>query len=161
MALLISDKLAVSMHYTLTDDDGNTLDSSEGSDPLTYLHGANNIIPGLEKELVGKVVGDKLQVKVSAADGYGEINDELIQSVDKGLFQGVETIEPGMIFQAQDPNGMMQRILVKAVEGDQITVDANHPLAGMPLTFDVEIVTVREASEEEIEHGHCHDGGCH
>ena len=153
---MIGENSVVSMHYKLTDNDGNVIDSSEGMEPLTYLQGAGNIIPGLEKALVGKVENDSLTVKVSPAEGYGEIIQELVEEVPKVAFQGVDTIEAGMSFEAQDPNGQMQRIVVKKVEGDVVTVDANHPLAGMELNFDVNIVNVREATEEEISHGHVH-----
>jgi len=156
MSLMIGENSVVSMHYKLTDNDGNVIDSSEGMEPLTYLHGAGNIIPGLEKALVGKVENDSLTVKVSPAEGYGEVMDQLIESVPKTAFQGVDKIEAGMSFEAQDPNGHMQRIVVKKVEGDMVTVDANHPLAGVELNFDVNIVSVREATEEEVSHGHVH-----
>lgn len=156
MSLLIGDKLVVSMHYTLTDNEGNVLDSSEGAEPLTYLHGAGNIIPGLEKALVGKVEGDSQQVTVEPAEGYGEVMAELMQTVDKAAFQGVESVEVGMSFEAQTSDGSVQHIVVSKVDGDQVTVDANHPLAGVVLNFDVEIVSVREATEEEIDHGHVH-----
>jgi FKBP-type peptidyl-prolyl cis-trans isomerase SlyD len=144
------------MHYKLTDNEGNVLDSSEGSEPLTYLHGAGNIIPGLEKALVGKVEGDTQQVTVEPAEGYGEVMPELTQTVDKAAFQGVESVEVGMSFEAQTSDGSVQHIVVTKVDGNQVTVDANHPLAGVVLNFDVEIVSVREASKEEIAHGHVH-----
>ncbi|HFQ91375.1 MAG TPA: peptidylprolyl isomerase [Chromatiales bacterium] len=156
MSLLIGDNLVVSMHYKLTDDDANLLDSSEGSEPLAYLHGAGNIIPGLEKALVGKVAGDTVQVRIEPAEAYGEIRPELIETVDIAAFQGVDSVEPGMAFEAQAPDGSVQRIVVKAVEGNDVTIDANHPLAGVTLNFDVEIVGVREATQEEIAHGHVH-----
>ena len=156
MSLLIGNNSVVSMHYTLTDNAGNVLDSSQNAEPLTYLHGARNIIPGLEKALVGKIEGDALQVKVEPAEGYGEVVSELINTIDKSAFQGVDTIEEGMAFQAQAPDGSTQRIIVTKVEGNEITVDANHPLAGVTLNFDVEIVSVREATEEEVAHGHAH-----
>lgn len=156
MSLLIGKESVVSMHYKLTDDEGNVLDSSEGAEPLTYLHGAGNIIPGLENALVGKVSGDSEQVRVEPADAYGEIMSELIQTIDKAAFQGVDTVEAGMSFEAQSADGGIQRIVVTKVEGDQVTIDANHPLAGVTLNFDVEIVDVREATEEEIAHGHAH-----
>lgn len=156
MSLPIGDKLVVSMHYTLKDDEGSVIDSSEGRDPLNYLHGAGNIIPGLEKELVGKTAGDKLTVRVDPAEGYGEIVPELIQTLDKSLFQGVDKIEEGMTFNAQGPSGQMQQVVVKAVEGEEVTIDANHPLAGVALNFAVEIASVREATEEEVAHGHVH-----
>jgi FKBP-type peptidyl-prolyl cis-trans isomerase SlyD len=153
---MIGENSVVSMHYKLTDNDGNVIDSSEDMEPLTYLHGAGNIIPGLEKALLGKVEKDALTVKVSPEEGYGEVMQELVEAVPKGAFQGVDTIEVGMSFEAQDPNGQMQRIVVKKVEDDTVTVDANHPLAGVELNFDVNIVSVREATEEEISHGHVH-----
>lgn len=156
MSLLIGDKLVVSMHYTLTDSEGNVLDSSEGSDPLTYLHGAGNIIPGLEKALVGKVEGDTQQVTVEPAEGYGEVIPELVQTIDKAAFQGVESVEVGMSFEAQTQEGSVEHIIVTEVNGDEVTIDANHPLAGVVLNFDVEIVSIREASEEEVDHGHVH-----
>ncbi len=156
MSLLIGDNLIVSMHYKLTDDSGNMLDSSEDTEPLTYLHGAGNIIPGLEKALVGKVKGDSLQVKVEPADGYGEVMPNLIQTIEKSAFQGVESIEVGMVFEAQTADNSVQHIMVKKVEGDEVTIDANHPLAGVVLNFDIEITGVREATEEEIAHGHVH-----
>ena len=156
MSLLIGDKLVVSMHYTLKDDDGNVIDSSVGEEPLTYLHGAGNIIPGLEKALLGKVQGDSMDVKVAPAEGYGDMMPELIQVIDKSTFQEVEAIEPGMEFQAPSPDGDMRTIVVRAVEGEEVTIDGNHPLAGMDLHFAVEITAVREATQEEIDHGHAH-----
>ena len=153
---MIGDKMVVSMHYTLTDDDGNVLDSSEGSDPLSYLHGANNIIPGLEKALIGKMANDALQVKVDPAEGYGEKISELIQQVDKAAFQGVDNLEAGMAFEAQGENGQVQRVVITEIEGDQVTVDGNHPLAGVTLNFDVKIISVRDATQEELSHGHVH-----
>ena len=161
MSLLVGDNLVVSMHYKLTDNDGNVLDNSEGNDPLAYLHGSKNIIAGLESALVGKVEGDEVQVKVAPKEGYGVINPELIQTVPKESFQGVEKIEAGMGFEAEGPDGQIQRIVVKKVEGEDVTIDGNHPLAGMDLNFDVKIVEVREASKEEKEHGHVHGVGGH
>lgn len=156
MSLMIGDNLVVSIHYRLTDNDGNVIDSSEDMEPLTYLHGVGNLIPGLEKELVGKVENDAFIVKVLPAEGYGEVMEELIESVPKVAFQGVDNIEAGMFFEAKNTNGEMQRIVVKKVEGDMITVDGNHPLAGVELNFDINIVSVREATKEEIAHGHVH-----
>lgn len=156
MSLSIGDNLAVSMHYKLTDNDGNVLDSSEGAEPLDYLHGAGNLIPGLEKALAGKVEGESVQVKVEPAEAYGEVMPELIEIVQKTAFQGVDSIEAGMAFEAQGPDGAMQHVVVKKVEGDEVTVDANHPLAGVVLNFDVTIISVREATEEEVAHGHTH-----
>jgi FKBP-type peptidyl-prolyl cis-trans isomerase SlyD len=156
MTLPIGDNVVVSMHYTLTNSAGELLDSSEGADPLSYLHGAGNIIAGLENALSGKLTGDALQVQIAPADAYGEIREEMIQVVPRSAFQGIEEIEPGMAFQARGPDGASQQIVVRSVDGDQVTVDGNHPLAGVELHFDVQIVDVREATEEEIAHGHVH-----
>ena len=161
MSLLIGDQSVVNMHYKLTDNDGTVIDSSEGAQPLAYLHGAGNIIPGLEKALEGKAQGDKLQVKIEPKEGYGEINTDLIKIIEKKAFEGVDKIEVGMAFEAKAPDGSTQNIIVKKVEGDDITIDTNHPLAGVTLNFDIQIVSVREAAKEELDHGHTHDGHEH
>ena len=155
----IANNNVVSFHYTLTNAEGETLDKSQG-EPLVYLHGAGNIIPGLEKALEGKTVGDKFTVTIPAAEGYGEYNPDLVQEVPAQMFQGVENIESGMQFQAQTDDGV-QVVTVKAIEGENIIVDANFPLAGQDLTFEVEIAEIRDASEEELEHGHVHGAGGH
>lgn len=153
----IADDKVVAFHYTLTNEAGQTIDSShQREEPLTYLHGHGNIIPGLEKALVGKEDGDKLDVTVTPEEGYGERNDSLIQDVPISAFEGADdNLQPGMQFQAETEAG--QRIFtITAVEGDQVTVDGNHPLAGETLNFDVQITEVRDASDEEKEHGHVH-----
>ncbi|MDW5376979.1 peptidylprolyl isomerase [Halomonas sp. HP20-15] len=154
----IAQNSVVAFHYTLTNDSGEVLDSSEGREPLTYLHGSGNIIPGLEKELEGHQSGDKLQVNVSPEEGYGEKQEALVQEVPRDAFQGVESVEPGMQFQAQTQGGPLM-VTVTQVEGDTVVVDGNHPLAGQKLNFDVEIAEVREATNEELEHGHVHGEG--
>ena len=156
MSLLIGDNVVASIHYTLTDPGGQVIDSSQGAEPLHYLHGAGNIIPGLEQALVGKTVGANLQVTVEPEHGYGEVDTDLIQQVPVAAFEGVEKIEPGMAFEAEDAQGNRRRIVVRSVEGDEVIIDGNHPLAGVQLRFDVEVVGVRSASEEEIAHGHAH-----
>jgi FKBP-type peptidyl-prolyl cis-trans isomerase SlyD len=156
MSLLIGDNAVVSIHYTLTDSDGAVIDSSEGAGPLNYLHGAGNIIPGLEKALVGKTTGANLQVTVPAAEGYGEVQPELVQQVPLSAFQGIDSIEPGMAFEAQDAQGNGRRVVVKSVDDEVVVVDGNHPLAGVDLNFKVEVVDIRDATEEEIAHGHVH-----
>jgi FKBP-type peptidyl-prolyl cis-trans isomerase SlyD len=153
----IQNNSAVSFHYKLTDDDGINIDSSEGKEPLGYLHGAGNIIPGLEKALEGKKVGDSLTVAVTAAEGYGEVQKELIQEVPREAFQGIDTIELGMQFEAQTGQGGTLPVTVVAVTDELVTVDGNHPLAGRNLNFDVTIEEVRKASEEELARGHLHD----
>lgn len=152
----ISNNSVVSFHYTLTDSDGKQLDqSTDERGPLTYLHGAGNIIPGLEKQLEGKTVGDKLTAQVPAAEAYGERSDNLIQELPANMFTGVEKVEEGMEFQAQTEQGT-QIVRVAKVDGDTVTIDANHPLAGVDLNFDVEVTDVRDATEEEVSHGHVH-----
>ncbi len=159
-ATVIANDHVVSFHYTLTNAESQVLDKSQDGQPLVYLHGAGNIIPGLEKALEGKKVGDKFTVTVPAAEGYGEYNPDLVQEVPAQMFQGVENIEAGMQFQAQTDDGV-QIVTVKAVEGDNVIVDANFPLAGQDLTFEVEIAEIRDASAEELEHGHVHGAGGH
>ncbi|MFT5888629.1 MAG: FKBP-type peptidyl-prolyl cis-trans isomerase SlyD [Zhongshania sp.] len=157
----IANNCVVAFHYTLTDDAGTEIDSSKGQEPLAYLHGQGGIIPGLERELTGKTIGDAMKVTVQPADGYGELNPELIQPVPREAFQGVDQIDVGMQFQAEGQGGQMQMVVVKEVTDETVTVDANHPLAGQVLHFDVSIAEVREASEEELEHGHVHGAGGH
>lgn len=152
----ISNNSVVSFHYTLTDSDGKQLDqSTDERGPLTYLHGAGNIIPGLEKQLEGKDVGDKLTANVPATEAYGERSDDLLQELPSSMFSGVEKVEEGMEFQAQTEQGT-QIVRVAGVEGDTVTIDANHPLAGVDLNFEVEVTEVRDATKEELEHGHVH-----
>ncbi len=151
------DKVAA-IHYTLKDNTGKLLDSSEGKEPLYYLHGAGNLILGMEEGLEGKVKGDKVILKVSPEKGYGVKDDNLTQKVPHSAF-GDQKVEKGMQFQTNQ-GGV---VTVTEVGLDSITVDANHPLAGVELHFDVEIVDVREASKDELSHGHVHgpDGHHH
>ncbi len=156
--MVIADQKVVSIHYTLTNDDGQVLQESTGGEPLSYLHGTGNIIPGLETALSGKSEGDKLNVSVEPEQGYGVRNDALIQELPRNVFEGIEEIQEGMQFQAHSEQGT-RVITVTKVDGDQITVDANHPLAGQTLNFEVEVDSVRDATEEEIAHGHVHKDG--
>jgi FKBP-type peptidyl-prolyl cis-trans isomerase SlyD len=156
MSLLIGDNVVATIHYKLTNNAGEILDSSEGNEPLSYLHGAGNLIPGLEKELLGKTAGASLQVTVAPEEAYGPVHDQLIEVVPRDAFQGVENVEAGMAFEAQASDGQSRRIVVTDVTGDEVTVDGNHPLAGVELNFDVQVVEVRDATEEEIAHGHAH-----
>lgn len=157
---LIAKDMVVQFNYTLTNEAGEQLDKSESA-PLAYLHGHGNIIPGLEKQLEGKSAGESLKATVEPAEAYGEFLEEMVQEVPKEMFQGVEAIEVGMQFQAQGEAGQMQIVTVKAVDDEKVVVDANHPLAGQTLTFDVEIVEVRAATEDELSHGHAHGAGGH
>ncbi|RLL54793.1 peptidylprolyl isomerase [Mariprofundus sp. EBB-1] len=155
----IAKNKVVSIHYTLKNDAGTVIDSSEGAEPLVYLHGSQNIIPGLEKALEGKVADDALQVSINPTEAYGEYNKALTQVVPSSMFQGVEKIEVGMEFQAQTEQGV-EVIRIAAVDGDDVTIDGNHPLAGERLHFDVSVAEVRDASADELEHGHVHTAGC-
>jgi FKBP-type peptidyl-prolyl cis-trans isomerase SlyD len=150
----------VTIDYTLKDDAGEVIDTSEGGDPLAYLHGAHNIIQGLESALDGKSVGDKLQVIVTPEEGYGVFNEELRGNVARDAFEGVDEIEVGMQFHAQTEHGH-QVVTIVGVDGDTITVDGNHPLAGKNLHFEVEVMDVRKATDEELAHGHVHGPGGH
>nr|WP_315043420.1 peptidylprolyl isomerase [uncultured Moraxella sp.] len=150
----------VYFNYTLKDDEGNVLDQSQGQ-PLAYLHGYGNIIPGLEKQLLNKKVGDKFTTSIAPEEAYGEYSDEYVQEVPKANFQGVDNIEAGMQFQSQTDDGHVMLVTVRDVQDDIVIVDANHPLAGKTLHFDVEVVEIREATAEELAHGHVHGAGGH
>ncbi len=151
----IQDNCVVAIHYTLTNDEGDVIDTSEGREPLRYLQGHGNIIPGLEQALLGLVAGDSLKVVVEPEDGYGPVQDSLIQAVPREAFDGVDVIEVGMQFQAQTSQGPVP-VTVVAVDEDSVTLDGNHELAGVRLNFAVQIADVRAASPEEIDHGHVH-----
>lgn len=150
--MIIGKNKVVSIEYTLKDSTGEVVDSSEGHAPLDYIHGAQNIIPGLEKELEGKKAGDKLSVVVEPADGYGEYSKDLVIEVSKEQFPADAEIEEGMQFEADSETGG-RLVTVVAVSDKTITIDANHPLAGEKLFFDVTVAAVREATDEEIAKG--------
>ncbi len=152
----IAKNTVVAIDYTLTDDEGRTVDSSEGREPLSYLHGSGGIIPGLERELEGKAVGDQLQVTVAPADAYGERNESLRQKLPRDQFGGIAELSVGMQFRVDSDNGPMVIMIVEVAE-EVVTIDANHPLAGVNLNFDVTVREIRDATADEIEHGHVHD----
>lgn len=155
----IEDKCVVLFDYTLTDDDGDVIDSSEGYEPLAYLHGYGNIVPGLERELSGKQVGDKFTVSVSPEEGYGERNEALQQEVPRDRFVGIDDLTLGMQLNAEVEDGHVV-VTVVAIDDDVVTVDGNHPLAGVTLNFQIDVREIREATPEELEHGHVHSGDC-
>ncbi len=150
----------VSIDYTLTDVNGQILDSSTETGPLMYLHGHENIVSGLEKALEGRFGGDALKVTVPAAEGYGLRDEQLVMNVPLERFQGAEVVEAGMQFEAETADGNRIVTITKVAAG-MATVDANHPLAGIDLTFDVKVVSVRESSDVEREHGHVHGEHAH
>lgn len=157
--MTIKTNSVVAFHYTVRDEDGVKLDSSEGSAPLTYLHGASNIIPGLEQALAGKSKGDSLEVTIPPEEAYGVYHDGLVEAVPKDAFEGAD-IEVGMRFEAQTSDGPIS-VVITGIEGDHVTVDGNHPLAGKSLSFSVTIEDIRDATAEEISHGHVHGPGGH
>lgn len=151
----IQQNSVVTLHYTLKDNDGNIIDQSDDGSFL-YLHGAMNIIPGLENALTGKSAGDEFSVKVSPQEGYGEKDEARIQEVPKEMFDNADEIQPGVQFHAQGPDGSAVVVTVVEVKDEAVVIDGNHALAGKDLNFAVKVVDVREASEEEISHGHVH-----
>lgn len=155
----IGQDAVVGIHYTLRNDGGEVLDSSEGRDPLYFLQGHGNLIIGLEEELAGKATGDKLMVSIPPEKGYGIRDPKMIQQVPASQFQGAENIQPGMQFQAQGPDGGGYIVTVTEVTTETVTVDANHALAGETLHFEVEVTEVRAATSDEIAHGHVHGPG--
>lgn len=158
----IANNNVVSIEYTLKNDQGETIDTSEGRAPLLYIQGIGNIIPGLEKALEGKGVGDHIQVKISPEEGYGVREDALVQKVPKDQFESSENLEVGMQFEVDSPQGQMV-VAVTKIEDTHVVIDGNHPLAGVSLNFDVRVKDVRVATAEELRHGHAHgpDGHHH
>ena len=155
----IADNKVVLLHYTLKNKGGELLDSSDGHEPLAYIHGLGNIVEGLENALTGKQVGDKVEVHVEAAEAYGEYDESLVRPVPRADF-GDHPVEVGSQFHADTAIGP-RVVTVTAIDGHEVVVDANHSLAGEDLHFDVEVVEVRDATKDELEHGHVHgEGGC-
>jgi FKBP-type peptidyl-prolyl cis-trans isomerase SlyD len=156
----IAQDQVVSIHYTLKNDTGEVLDSSSEGEPLSYLHGHGNLIPGLERELAGKNTGDRLQVKIPPSEGYGEYDKELVQRVPRRALKGVPNLKVGMRLHAQTEQGTRE-VTVTQLQGDLVTLDGNHPLAGQNLNFEVQVADIRPATAEELEHGHVHAPGGH
>jgi FKBP-type peptidyl-prolyl cis-trans isomerase SlyD len=156
--MAITQDSVVTIHYILKDDAGTVIDRSASGEPLAYLHGHGNIVPGLERELTGHSAGEKLSVRVTPAEGYGEYDKGLVQSVPRRALRGIKDVQPGMHLHAQTEAGT-RTVTVTRVQGDMVTLDANHPLAGKNLNFDIQIEDVRQATEEELSHGHVHGPG--
>jgi len=158
--MTIQQDSVVTLHYTLKDDAGKVIDSSAGGEPLSYLHGHGNLVPGLERELTGKAAGDKLNVSVEPAQGYGDRDERLVQRIPRRALSGVGNVRVGMRLRADTEQGPIA-VRVTHIVGDMVTVDGNHPLAGQNLNFEVEITEVRAATSEELSHGHVHGPGGH
>ena len=155
----VAPKMVVSIEYELRNDAGEVLDSSKGAEPLTYIHGIGQIVPGLEAALFGRAAGDSFQVRIPAADAYGERDPSRMQTAQRSQFGG-ETPEVGLQVRADGPNGP-EILTIVAVDGDVVTLDANHPLAGVALTFDVTVASIRAATKQELAHGHAHGAHGH
>ena len=158
--MTIQKNSVVTMNYTLRDDTGGLIESSEGQEPLTYLHGQGNIIPGLESSLEGKSAGQTIKVSIPPEDAYGVWEESNMLKIPKEQFNGVDDIKAGMQFSVNSNEGE-QIVTVTTIEGETVTVDANHPLAGKTLNFDVTVVGIREATKNELDHGHAHGAGGH
>lgn len=156
----IANGMVVTMHYTLTDDAGTVIDTSRDREPLTYLHGFGNIIPGLEKALEGQQAGFRSKVAVAPAEGYGERDPNAVFEVSRDHFDPDMELAPGVQVYAEGPQGPVS-FMVVSVSESSVVLDANHPLAGETLHFDVEVMAVRQATEEETAHGHVHGPGGH
>lgn len=152
----IAGERVVSFHYTLTDEEGQQLDSSAGGEPLSYLHGTSGLIPGLERELEGREAGDQFEATIAARDAYGEVNPALIQEVPLDMLAGIDNLRVGMQLQSQGPDGRVQQLTVDSIGETSATLNANHMLAGKVLHFEVEVTDVRAATAEELDHGHAH-----
>ncbi len=156
----ITKNKVATVDYTLKDDEGNVLDTSSNGE-FAYLHGASNIIPGLENALEGKQANDEVSVSIAPADAYGEVDPNGIQEIPRDMFPQDMEIQPGMQFHAQTPDGNTLTLTVVEVKENSVVADANHALAGKTLHFDVKVVGVRDATEEELAHGHVHGPGGH
>ncbi|MBE7563582.1 peptidylprolyl isomerase [Acidithiobacillus sp. HP-6] len=153
--MIISNDKVVTIDYSLTDEEGELIDSSVGEEPLIYLHGHHGIIPGLEQALAGHRAGDKVEVSIPPEEGYGDWDEDLVEVVAKEDFDDPEDLEIGTQFETETDEGARLATVID-IEGDDVTVDLNHPLAGMTLNFDVTVLDVRDATAEELAHGHVH-----
>lgn len=149
----ITDNAYVEIHYALFNDDREIVDGSRGAEPLPYIHGQGNIIPGLEAALAGREEGDKFTVTIAPEQGYGARDDEKVTIIDAESFSGFDAIEVGMLCQIEGEDGAPQLVTITAIDDEEVTIDANHPFAGQTLNFEVEVMTVRPATETELRDG--------
>ena len=159
--MAITQNKVVTMNFTLTDDHGNVLDSTDTGGSFSYITGGNMVLPKLEEAVNGMLIGTKKSLKLNAADGYGNYNEDALQVVGKENFPEDFVLEVGMEYIASNPDGVQMPFTITKVEGEEITIDFNHPLAGINLNFDIELVDVRDATAEELNHGHVHGAGGH
>ncbi|WKD51057.1 FKBP-type peptidyl-prolyl cis-trans isomerase [Microbulbifer spongiae] len=152
----VANHTVVEIHYTLKDADGSVIDSSANSDPLKYLQGAGNIVPGLEKAMLEKAPGDTFSAVIAPEEGYGQQKPELIQIMPRSAFDHIEELDVGMAFHAENTHGQPMEVEIIDIDGDEITINGNHPLAGVELHFEIEVVSVRQATAEEIDRGDVH-----
>ena len=157
----VADRCVVTLAYTLRNAGGAVLDQAGAHEPFVYLHGRASIVPGLEQALAGRSAGERCNVTLAPGAGYGERDEGLVQVVERGQFDTRTPLEVGMQFHTRDRQGQVQMVTITAIAGDDITIDANHPLAGETLHFEVEVLGVREATLEELAHGHAHGPGAH
>ena len=157
----VSKDKVVTANYVLKNIDGELLDESTPENPMAYLHGSGDVAEGLENALEGKVIGDNINVTLKPDEAYGDYDEALVQEVSKEMFSDIDELEEGLIFQAETPDGEIREYEIVSIEGDKVTIDSNHPLAGETLVFDIDITDIREATAEEIEHGHIHHGDDH
>lgn len=161
MEAVVGTNKVIGLIYTLKDTDGELIEERASDDPLMFIQGADQLLPGVEKAIAGQKVGYKTEVRLTAAEAYGDYDDSLVAEVDRGDFPKEMEIQVGMKFETEGPDGEMLLVEVVEIEGETIVVDGNHPLAGVDLHFILEVKSVREATEEEIEHGHVHGEGGH
>lgn len=156
----ITTNKVVTIDYTLKDEQGEVIESSGDGQSLAYIHGVGALIPGLEEALEGREEGETVEVSVPPEKAYGQRREDMIQTVPKDRFETERDLDVGMQFQARSEQGT-QVVTITGIEDEEVTVDANHPLAGQTLNFEVDIQDVRDATEEELEHGHVHGPGGH
>ncbi|WP_299948641.1 peptidylprolyl isomerase [uncultured Microbulbifer sp.] len=152
----VADHTVVEILYTLKDADGSVIDSAAEGDSLKYLQGAGHIVPGLEKAMLEKAPGDTFSAVIAPEEGYGQQNPDLIEVMPRSAFGDIEKLDVGMAFHAENTHGQPMEVEIIDIDGDQVTINGNHPLAGVELHFDIKVVSVRKATAEEINHGHVH-----